>query len=187
MWCSTDFHVGSIEHRLDAVGNEMSQMLSFEPGTTSNTASANHNPPIRTVIPHCTLDAVRPTSNISALYKALHNRIPESPPPQTKYYSGQRQSPLFRLPREIRDTIYDYLCDAEYLYDAEPGNMLEDGQVVRLGLVITCRIGAEEMSNVMLRKIRFRARSEFWDRPEYLGLQSRAARFRCSKYFSPHE
>lgn len=81
------------------------------------------------------------------------NQFPFMATLRTKYYSGQRQSPLFRLPREIRDTIYDYLCDVEYLYAAGAGKMLEDGQVVRLGLVTTCRNVAEEMSNDMLRKI----------------------------------
>lgn len=54
-------------------------------------------------------------------------------------------------------------------------------QVVRFGLLITCRIAAEEMRDIALQKIHFTTRSEFPEKPRYLGLQSRAGRFRYRK------
>ncbi|KAI4638003.1 hypothetical protein J4E93_010471 [Alternaria ventricosa] len=85
------------------------------------------------------------------------NGFPFMTAPRTKYYSGQTQSPLFRLSREIRDIIYEYYAlgegDNGYHYDSETGKMLEHSpssepkRVVRLGLMITCRIAAEELKN----------------------------------------
>jgi hypothetical protein len=120
------------------------------------------------------------------------NMFPFMTTPRTKYYSGQRQSPFFRLPREIRDVIYDYSVREPdgYFYDAETGKMLyqhpsiKPKQVVRLGLMITCRIAAEEMKNIALPKIHFTTRSKFDDQPGYLGLQSRAARFKCRESYA---
>ncbi|KAI4616396.1 uncharacterized protein J4E87_008662 [Alternaria ethzedia] len=93
------------------------------------------------------------------------NGFPFMTAPRTKYYSGQTQSPLFRLSREIRDMIYGYYAlgegDNGYHYDSETGKMLEQSpssepkHVVRLGLMITYRIAAEELKNCAFRKVQF--------------------------------
>jgi hypothetical protein len=123
---------------------------------------------------------------------AHRNMFPFITTPKAKYYFGQRQSPLFRLPREIRDVIYDYYVREPdgYFYDAEMGKILYQHpsimpkQVVRLRLMITCKIAADELKNVALQKIHFTTRNEFADMPDYLGLQSRARSFECSKSFN---
>ncbi|KAI4695632.1 hypothetical protein J4E81_005958 [Alternaria sp. BMP 2799] len=109
--------------------------------------------------------------------------------PRTKYYSGQTQSPLFRLSREIRDIIYGYYAlgegDNGYHYDSETGKMLEQSpssepkRVVRLGLMITCRIAAEELKNCAFRKLQFSPHLSQDDGKAFLGLASRAGRFQC--------
>jgi hypothetical protein len=57
-------------------------------------------------------------------------------------------------------------------------------QVVRLGLMVTCRIAVEEMKNIALSEIHLTARSKFDDQPGYLGLQSRAGRFKCRESYA---
>jgi hypothetical protein len=119
------------------------------------------------------------------------NRFPFMTAPRTKYYSGQTQSPFFRLTREIRDIIYAYYLlgrDNEgYHYDYDTGKMLErtprlePKRVVRLGLIITCRIAAEELQDCALRKVHFNAHRSLDDGQLFLGLCSRAGRYRCSE------
>ncbi|KAI4714652.1 hypothetical protein J4E89_000333 [Alternaria sp. Ai002NY15] len=117
------------------------------------------------------------------------NTFPFMTAPRTKYYSAQLQSPIFRLPREVRDVIYEYyLTEKEgYHFDSETGKLLyqnpssEPKQVVRLGLRITCRIAAEEMKDRAFEKVNFYPKRSIDDGGEYMGLRSRAGRFRCSK------
>ncbi|KAI4665863.1 uncharacterized protein J4E78_003328 [Alternaria triticimaculans] len=107
--------------------------------------------------------------------------------PRTRYYSAQLQSPIFRLPREVRDVIYEYylLEQDGYHYDSEMGKLLYQNpsitpkQVVRIGLRITCRIAAEEMKNIAFRKIQFYPKPSDDDGGEYMKVRSRAGRFRC--------
>ncbi|KAI4687869.1 uncharacterized protein J4E88_003462 [Alternaria novae-zelandiae] len=115
------------------------------------------------------------------------NGFPFMTAPRTKYYSGQTQSPLFRLSREIRDFIYEYYAlgegDNGYHYDSETGKMLEQPtsseskHVVRLGLMISCRIAAEELKNCAFRKLQFSPHLSQDDGQAFLGLASRAGRF----------
>lgn len=55
-------------------------------------------------------------------------------------------------------------------------------QTVRLGLMITCRIAAEEMKDIAFYKISFSARSSVNDGSTYMGLDSLAGRFQCCKW-----
>ena len=73
-----------------------------------------------------------------------------------KRYCTQLQSLLYRLPRELRDQIYEYYLSEEdgYHYDSAVKKFLYQSPsttpkplVVRLGLRITCRIANEEMSD----------------------------------------
>lgn len=69
----------------------------------------------------------------------------------------QLLSPLFRLPRELRAQIYEHHVFKEhgYIHDFVSGHMLRriDGadvkfQPVRLGLMLTCKMAAEELQGV---------------------------------------
>jgi hypothetical protein len=106
---------------------------------------------------------------------------------KVQHYSAQLQSPLFRLPCEIRDVIYDY-CDDGYHYDSETGKMLNQSplttpqQVVRLGLIITWRIAAEDLKHHVFQEVHFRTHSSFNDGHDYMGVCSRAGRFRCRMF-----
>ncbi|KAI4932513.1 hypothetical protein J4E85_002911 [Alternaria conjuncta] len=107
------------------------------------------------------------------------NTFPFMTAPKTKYYSAQLQSPLFRLPREVRDVIYEYylLENDGYHYDSEIDKLLyhkpsiSPKQVVRLGLRITCRIAAEEMRDSAIGKIHFYPKRSFNDGKEYMNRQ----------------
>jgi hypothetical protein len=107
--------------------------------------------------------------------------------PRTKYYSAQRQSPLYRFPRKVRDVIYDYYVREPegYFFDHVTRKMLYEHtevkprRVIRLGLMISCRIAAEEMGLVALQKIHFTAGESRDDGGEYRGLTSRAGRLKC--------
>ena len=115
------------------------------------------------------------------------NMFPFMTAPQTKYYSAQLQSPLFRLPRELRDRIYSlYMSEKDgYHYDSLIGKMKYHNsselpqQVVRLGLRITCRIAAEEMRNIPFPTLNFYPLCSDADGAEYQKLRSRAGRFQC--------
>jgi len=118
------------------------------------------------------------------------NTFPFMTAPRTKYYSAQLQSPIFRLPREIRDVIYEYylLEQDGYHYDSELGKLLYQNpsitpkQVVRIGLRITCRIAAEEMKTIAFRKIQFYPKSSIDDGGRYMNVRSRAGRFWCCMF-----
>jgi hypothetical protein len=116
------------------------------------------------------------------------NSFPFMTAPRTNYYSTQLQSQLFRLPREVRDAIYTYyvLGEEGYHYESETGKMLyrtEPRQTVGLGLMITCRIAHEELKHNVFRKIQFSARASCDDGRSYMGLGSRAGRFKCRKSY----
>ena len=71
---------------------------------------------------------------------------------------NQLQSWLFRLPRELRDTVYEYYSFEEqrYFYDFGSKRMLYfargDGEELRsgrlLGLMLSCKKAAEEFVSV---------------------------------------
>jgi len=112
--------------------------------------------------------------------------------PRTNYYSAQLQSPIFRLPREVRDAIYEQYVLGEdgYHYDGGTGKMLyttEPRQTVRLGLTITCRIAHGQLKHMVFRKIHFSNHLSYNDGRSYMGLASRAGRFKCSKSTSTHQ
>lgn len=115
------------------------------------------------------------------------NMFPFMTAPRTKYYSAQLQSPLFRLPREVRNLIYDYYAQGKegYIYDKETGKLLyvhPSAQTVGLGLMITCRIAAEEMQAVAFHDICFSTRCSVNDGSAFMGLRSIAGRLQCCKF-----
>ena len=75
-----------------------------------------------------------------------------SPAPRIQEPAGQQQSPLLRLPRELRDEIYDY-----YAYDEEglaydyPSRTLNYASGAELSLPLTCKMVANEMKGTHLR------------------------------------
>ncbi|USP81842.1 hypothetical protein yc1106_09116 [Curvularia clavata] len=60
-------------------------------------------------------------------------------------------SPLFRLPRELRDIIYDFYirCDGGYVYNAETQKFRRaDGDPISCALALTCRQAASELEGL---------------------------------------
>jgi hypothetical protein len=94
----------------------------------------------------------------------------------------QQQSPLFRIPRELRDEIYAY-----YAYDEEglaydyPTKRLKyaSSRDFDLDLSFTCRIAADELKRFILQinTITFTSALSQNDSNGYRGLTSRAGRF----------
>ncbi|KAF2111064.1 hypothetical protein BDV96DRAFT_186205 [Lophiotrema nucula] len=99
----------------------------------------------------------------------------------------QPQSPFFRLPREIRDLIYEFYVyeDEGYFYDYEARKMQLRSkglyQRVSLGFIYTCTQVADEMKGVAFKvnTLTFRTGASEDDGGEFWGLKSRAGRFRC--------
>jgi hypothetical protein len=56
-------------------------------------------------------------------------------------------------------------------------------ETVRLGLMITCRIAAEETKNLAFQKLTFRARRSEDDGSEYMKVRSLAGRLKICKYY----
>jgi len=106
--------------------------------------------------------------------------------PKTKYILGQTQSPFFRLPREIRNTIYEYCAQGRphYVYDKDTAKLRysdASAQAGGLGLIITCKIAADEMQHVAFQNVEFSTLCSVDDGAEFQQLRSRAARFCQSK------
>jgi len=75
-----------------------------------------------------------------------------SPAPRIVEPAGQQQSPLCRLPRELRDEIYDYYaCDEEGLAYDYPSRTLKYASGAELSLPLTCKMVANEMKGTHLR------------------------------------
>ena len=73
----------------------------------------------------------------------------------------QLQSPLFRLPRELRDQIYGYcfVCETGLEYDYSKNKLTRtNGEHIDLSLMYTCREAAAELQGLALRlnKVNFR-------------------------------
>ena len=73
----------------------------------------------------------------------------------------QLQSPLFRIPRELRDQIYGHylICETGLEYDFSKNKLTRmDGEDIDLSLTYTCREAAAELHGLALRlnKITFR-------------------------------
>ena len=65
--------------------------------------------------------------------------------------NNQHQSLLFRLPRELRDKIYDYYIDEEqgYIYDPSAQKFrLHNGQKIDVALIYTCKRATQEMDGL---------------------------------------
>ena len=65
--------------------------------------------------------------------------------------NNQHQSLLFRLPRELRDKIYDYYIDQEqgYIYDPSAQKFrLANGQKIHVALIYTCKRVAQEIDGL---------------------------------------
>jgi len=101
-------------------------------------------------------------------------------------YSMQLQSPLYRLPRELRHEVYEYYADGRrsYKYNKETNQLRYQDAAARaenLGLVATCKIAAEEMKQVAFQKAHFSTRCSAYDISEFMGLRSRVARLHICK------
>ncbi|KAI4658981.1 uncharacterized protein J4E79_006741 [Alternaria viburni] len=110
------------------------------------------------------------------------NMFPFMTTPKTKYILGQKQSPLFRLPREIRNTIYDYYARSRprYVYDKDTAKLRysdTSAQTEGLGLMMTCKIAADEMQHIAFQNVEFSTLCSADDGAEFQQLRSRAARF----------
>ena len=66
----------------------------------------------------------------------------------------QHQSPLFRLPRELRDEIYDYYTHEDgYIFEPSTQKLrLPTGNPIELALSYTCKRVTKEMNGMALRK-----------------------------------
>ena len=92
----------------------------------------------------------------------------------------QSECPLFTLPRELRDEIYEhYVLERDgYHHNVDTGKLsLVNRKPIDLRLMHTCRAIAQEMKDVGLRTntVTFKT-GDFADQPGILGLQSRAGR-----------
>jgi hypothetical protein len=113
---------------------------------------------------------------------------------RAKHHSEQLQSPLFPIPRELRDEIYEYymLENDGHHYDSATRILFHQPpsvsprQAVPLGLRITCRRTAEELKNVAPQNLHFYARFSVADGSECMGVSSRAGRFKCCKSRQSH-
>jgi len=102
-------------------------------------------------------------------------------------HSTQLQSPLYRLPRELRDEIYEYYADGRrsYEYNKDTQKLRYRDTAARaenLGLIVTCKIAAEEMKRVAFQKAEFSTRCSAYDISEFMGLRSRVARLHICKF-----
>jgi len=102
--------------------------------------------------------------------------------PKTKYILGQTQSPFFRLPREIRDTIYEYYAQGrpQYVYDKDTEKLRysdASAQAEGIGLITTCKIAADEMQHVAFQNVEFTTLCSLDDGTVFQQLRSRVARF----------
>ena len=103
-----------------------------------------------------------------------------SPAPRIVEPAGQQQSPLCRLPRELRDEIYDYYAYDEggLAYDY-PSKTLKYASGAELNLPLTCKMVANEMKGTHLRlnTITFIPCCLERDEDAFRGLRSLSARF----------
>lgn len=109
-----------------------------------------------------------------------------SAPAAEDTYSTQLQSPLFRLPRELRDIIYEYYAQGRRAYKFNKDtNTLRyrdvSARAENLGLVVTCKIAVEEMKKVAFQKAEFSTRCSAYDISDFMGLRSRVARLHIRK------
>jgi hypothetical protein len=102
----------------------------------------------------------------------------------------QPQSPLFDLPQELRDLIYEFYAYEEDGYRYEyPARKLRPASGRALNLLYSCKTAAAELSSVLRRapKITF---SPVYSDPRhcrdmgYRGLRSRAGRFECLLHYA---
>lgn len=97
----------------------------------------------------------------------------------------QRQCPLFRLPRELRDEIYENYAYHErgLVYDYTSSNLrCPDGR--DLNLACTCKVVADEMRGVHLRVnvVTFMPSCDKSREETEFGLRTRASRFEHLQY-----
>ncbi|KAI4936843.1 uncharacterized protein J4E92_001568 [Alternaria infectoria] len=110
------------------------------------------------------------------------NMFPFMTAPKTQYFLGQKQSPLFRLPREIRNTIYEYYAQGrpQYVYNRGTAKLRysnTSAQTEGLGLMMTCKIAADEMQHVAFQNVEFTTHCSVDDGAVFQQLRSRVARF----------
>jgi hypothetical protein len=101
-------------------------------------------------------------SLVEKLFPHTTNSQPTSAPRASPGPSTQANSRFFRLPRELRDLIYEHYVSIEigYAYHFESNKLTAaDGGCIDLSLMYTCRIAAEELQDLTLKvnKIAFRA------------------------------
>lgn len=95
-------------------------------------------------------------------------------------YIAQYRSPLFRLPRELRDNIYAYYAHVEdgYHHNVDTGKLSPaNREPIDLDLIYSCRAVADEMEGVAFRlnTVTFKA-GEIDDDTGFYGLHSRGGR-----------
>ncbi|KAI4688704.1 uncharacterized protein J4E84_004634 [Alternaria hordeiaustralica] len=110
------------------------------------------------------------------------NMFPFMTTQKTKYFLGQTQSPFFRLPREIRNTIYEHYAQGrpQYVYDRDTARLRysdTSAQTEGLGLMMTCKIAADEMQHVAFQNVEFTTLCSLDDGAVFQQLRSRVARF----------
>ncbi|KAF2109237.1 hypothetical protein BDV96DRAFT_242521 [Lophiotrema nucula] len=121
---------------------------------------------------HVTLSKIKMSSSTSLSEPTISLLVAASP---------QLESPLFRVPREIRDAIYDYYTFEEngYFYNTCSEKLaLHNGGAIKLDLMYTCRAINAELQGVSLRtnKVTFDC-ANFQDGPDEGKATSRAGRF----------
>jgi hypothetical protein len=98
--------------------------------------------------------------------------------------ANQQQSPFFRLPREVRDDIYEYFAydDESVTYNYASRKLWYANQCKhehKTALIRSCKATAEEMRFLVTRAntITFFPALSDMDCIEYNGLQTKAGRF----------
>jgi hypothetical protein len=102
----------------------------------------------------------------------------------------QQQSPLFSLPRELRDSIYEFYAfeddGCHYEFPARKLRLVSDRT---LNLLYTCKAAAAELPSVLLRANKIIFTPAYSDPTRchdggYRGLRSQAGRFECLLHYS---
>jgi hypothetical protein len=94
---------------------------------------------------------------IERLFPNAPDLDPSSDAPPSSVCPGphiQLQSPLFRLPRELRDVIYEHYAMVQdgLVHDFETNKLATgDGGSIDLSLMLTCRLAAEQMRGLHLK------------------------------------
>lgn len=78
-------------------------------------------------------------------------RVSKSPTPPQIMALSQSQSPFFRLPRELRESIYLFYVTQEHGYRCEIGKLVGNDGPIKFSLSHSCRAIFDEMKGIHLR------------------------------------